>query len=129
MIFGVFGACRLEELTNVSLEHLEKQGDLLLVKIPETKTDVSRSFVIGKEHLQIVNKYTALRPSKTKTDRFFLTYRKEKCTVQPIGRNSFAKMPQEIAKFLNLPQTESYTGHCFRRTSATLLANSGKIKI
>lgn len=34
-------------------------------------------------------------------------------------------MPKEIAKFLGLPEADSYTGHSFRRTSATLLANSG----
>ncbi|XP_026331776.1 hemicentin-1-like [Hyposmocoma kahamanoa] len=34
-------------------------------------------------------------------------------------------MPKEIAKFLNLPDPDLYTGHSFRRTSATLLADSG----
>lgn len=34
-------------------------------------------------------------------------------------------MPKEIAKFIGLPDAESYTGHNFKRTSATLLANSG----
>ena len=27
--------------------------------------------------------------------------------------------------FLNLPNMEEYTGHCFRRTSASILANTG----
>lgn len=34
-------------------------------------------------------------------------------------------MAKEIAKFLSLENPESYTGHCFRRSSATILVNSG----
>ena len=34
-------------------------------------------------------------------------------------------MPQVVAKFLNLPNPEEYTGHCFRRSSATILVDSG----
>ena len=34
-------------------------------------------------------------------------------------------MPQEIAKFLALPNPNDYTGHSFRRTSATLLVDAG----
>jgi hypothetical protein len=34
-------------------------------------------------------------------------------------------MPRDIAQYLNLPDANLYTGHAFRRTSATLLADSG----
>ena len=34
-------------------------------------------------------------------------------------------MAKEIAKFLSLENPKSYTGHCFRRSSATILVNSG----
>ena len=34
-------------------------------------------------------------------------------------------MPRIIARFLKLPNPELYTGHCFRRSSVTQLANSG----
>ncbi|KAJ8981030.1 hypothetical protein NQ317_007852 [Molorchus minor] len=51
---------------------------------------------------------------------------KGKCTKQCVGINSFGKMPSEIAAFLKLPNPELYTGHSFRRSSATLLATSGE---
>jgi hypothetical protein len=41
-----------------------------------------------------------------------------------VGINTFYKMPRMIAEFLKLPLPEYYTGHCFRRSSATLLANT-----
>lgn len=37
----------------------------------------------------------------------------------------FGNMPKIIAQFLGLSEMEKYTGHCFRRTAATLLADSG----
>lgn len=44
---------------------------------------------------------------------FFVNYQKGKCTTQP----------KLIATYLELNDAEEYTGHSFRRTSATLLAN------
>jgi hypothetical protein len=35
------------------------------------------------------------------------------------------KVPKTIAAFLELPNPELYTGHCFRRSSATHISNSG----
>lgn len=70
-------------------------------------------------------KYAALRSTKAKTNRFFLNYQNGKCTSQPIGRNKFGMMPKQIATFLNLQNAHEYTGHSFRRSSATLLADSG----
>lgn len=54
-----------------------------------------------------------------------MRYEKGKCVNQPVGKNTFYRMPSIIARFLNLPNPELYTGHAFRRTSATLLANTG----
>ncbi|KAJ8915695.1 hypothetical protein NQ315_000629 [Exocentrus adspersus] len=37
----------------------------------------------------------------------------------------FSKIPEKIATFFKLPEPSAYTGHCFRRSSATILANCG----
>ena len=34
-------------------------------------------------------------------------------------------MSKQITTYLNLENPQEYTGHCFRRTSATTLVNSG----
>jgi integrase len=44
---------------------------------------------------------------------------------QNIGENMIAKVPKEIATYLKKPHPEEYTSHCFRRTAATILAESG----
>jgi hypothetical protein len=125
LIFGVCGACRREELANITLKDVETHGDILLIQIPNTKNKIPRSFTVDGPFAEIVKKYQHHRSSKGKSDRFFQNYQKGKCTAQVIGLNKFGKMPKEIANFLNLPDADQYTGHTFRRTSATLLADSG----
>lgn len=98
---------------------------MLLIKIPNTKNKIPRSFVVEGDFLRIVQKYMNQRSQKGKTDRFFQNFQQGKCTAQAIGINKFGNMPKEIATFLGLPDAECYTGHSFRRTSATLLADSG----
>ncbi|KAJ8914382.1 hypothetical protein NQ315_017472 [Exocentrus adspersus] len=58
--------------------------------------------------------------------RFFVAYTRGKCTVQCVGVNTFGKIPSEIAAYLQLPNPQLYTGHSFRRSSASILANTGE---
>lgn len=125
LIFGISGACRGIELANITVEDVETDTHLQAINLPNTKTNKERKFVISGEFLNIVKAYQDLRPSGVGTPRFFLNYQNGKCTRQVIGKNKLSNMPKEIATYLNLPNPEQYTGHCFRRTSATLLADSG----
>ena len=43
----------------------------------------------------------------------------------PIGVNYLYDIGKDMAKFLQLAEPNTYTGHCFRRSSATELANNG----
>lgn len=45
--------------------------------------------------------------------------------LQVMGKNLIAKIPQRVAEYLELPNPKTYTGHAFRRTSATLLVDAG----
>ena len=45
--------------------------NMLLIKIPITKNKKVRQLIIDGEFYNIVKKYMALRPEKTKSDRFF----------------------------------------------------------
>lgn len=131
LITGIFGACRREEMTFLRLEDIEDCTGFIKVRIPNTKTKISRLFTInegsmdGVNFLEIFRKYAQLRPSHTEHQRFFLTYRNSKCCTLPVGINTIGGMPKKIAEFLGLPNAKEYTGHCFRRCSATLLADSG----
>jgi integrase len=45
----VSGALRREELTNMVIKDIQQKDDIIVIIIPKTKTNVSRSFVITKE--------------------------------------------------------------------------------
>lgn len=123
---GYCGACRREELTNMSIDDIEYKIDTILVTVPKTKTNVPRLFVISDEvWINLIQKYNNIRPLHTPHRRFFLTYRNGHCTTQPIGINTMGQMPKIMAAFLKLPNPEQYSGHCFRRSSASHLANQG----
>lgn len=130
-IFGLAGACRREELTKITLDDIQDKQNLILVKIPDSKNHTARNFVITSEvnngtYLQLYHKYLNIRPHITTHRRLFVYYKNGKCTCQCVGINTFGKMPSEIAAFLGLPNPELYTGHSFRRSSATILADNGE---
>lgn len=129
-IFGLAGACRREELCKIMVDHIEDKGNLIVVKIPDSKNNTSRIFVVSNEtnkghYLQLYHKYANLRKPSTPHKRFFVLYQQGTCGTQCIGINSFGKMPSKIAAYLQLKNPEHYTGHSFRRSSATMLADSG----
>jgi integrase len=120
-IFGIAGACRREEFLKMSTKDIEDTGSILVVKIPDTKTNKPRTFVIdGRDHdiknmVEIYRRYVSLRPSHTKHERLFVFYRNGKCSTQPVGINTFGKIPSDIAKYLGLTNPHEYSGHTFRR--------------
>lgn len=129
LLFGVFGGCRRQELVNMLVTHVEDRKSVFVVTVPETKTDKKRVFTIIDEDemksLKLIRDYISLRPHGCSEKRLFLSYRQGRCTVQPVGKNTFGKIPCIIAKYLGLNNPKKYTGHCLRRTSATLLAEAG----
>ncbi|CAH1375728.1 unnamed protein product, partial [Tenebrio molitor] len=46
-------------------------------------------------------------------------------STQPVGINTFGKIPSDIAKYLGLTNPHEYSGHTFRRSSATILVDAG----
>ncbi|XP_031359091.1 uncharacterized protein LOC116182690 [Photinus pyralis] len=131
LTLGVAGACRGNELCTSKITDVCDVGDMLVVNIRDTKTNVDRTFTIvnndrsNLNFVELCRKYMSLRKPNTNHDRFFVYYKDNKCTVQPIGKNFFGKLPRQIATFLNLSDAHLYTGHCFRRSSASLLADAG----
>ncbi|XP_033217685.1 uncharacterized protein LOC117173304 isoform X3 [Belonocnema kinseyi] len=128
-IFGLYGATRGCELKSMKIQHVKQQGDLLVVDIPKTETDKSRRFTVNETHAPLVKKYIALRPRGTTSDRFFLNYQHGKCTIQPLGVHKISACPSVIAEYLQLDEPKKYTGHAYRRTSATFLADPEGVEI
>lgn len=113
-------------MKNLKLSDVEDSGKLLHIKIPNTKTKISRSFVVSGSFYEVCMQYIKLRQKvDANIDQFFMNYQRGKCTKQVVGINKFGKIPSQIAEYLKLENPSSYTGHCFRRTSATILVDAG----
>ncbi|XP_074096371.1 uncharacterized protein LOC141525706 [Cotesia typhae] len=125
LTFGVFGALRTSEICNLSIQDVEDTGNQMIVTINDNKNCYPRNFVVGKEYYNHVKKYISLRPDDFDSRRFFFAYHSGKGKRQIIGKNKISEVPRKVAEYLELEHPEAYTGHCFRRTAATLLANSG----
>jgi len=129
LIIGISGACRQHEWLNLQVDDVKDLGKCLNVTVYSSKTNSKRQFVISPGNdinfVDIVKKYMALRPPNCFHNRFFIQHIKGKCTPQPIGINRMSACPASIAEFLGLPNPRGYTGHCFRRSSYTLLADTG----
>ncbi|KAJ8917045.1 hypothetical protein NQ315_012964 [Exocentrus adspersus] len=106
----------------MTINDIQDRNDMLLKK---------RSFIISDENingvstLAIYRKYVASRNPETPHSRFFVAFHQGKCTQQVMGKNILAKIPCKVAQLLKLENAHQYTGHCLRRTSATLLVNAG----
>lgn len=120
---GVAGACRRDQLVNMTIDDVTDHGAILMVRLPDSKSGGYRTFTVASGEgqlfcpLSVYRKYVALRPPHTKSRRLFLYYRDGKCTIQTVGINTLAKIPSQIAQFLNLPEPSRYTGYCFKRSS------------
>ncbi|KAJ8984761.1 hypothetical protein NQ317_012124 [Molorchus minor] len=112
LILGIAGACRTDELVNLTVDDIE---------------DIPRIFVVTDvgNMLEFFRKYLSLRLPHVKHKRLFLYYKAGKCSSQPVGKNTMGKIPSVVASYLKLPDVACYTGHCLRRSSATLLADAG----
>lgn len=107
LIFGLNGACRRAELCSLTVKDIEDTGKILVITLHDTKTKKRRVFTVGSEcnGYEIYHKYLRLRPKQVvKHNRFFIYYNHGKCTIQPVGINSFAKIPQKSCRILKTPR-------------------------
>lgn len=61
--------------------------------------------------------------------RFWRHWRWEKWTSLPVGHNPLSETPRRIAEWLGKENLDTFTGHCFRRSSATAYANATGDKV
>lgn len=125
LIIGVSGACRKHELVQLTVDDIEDLNSAVLIKISDTKTKAPRSFTVTGKFYKLFKKYASLRPPNTNERRFFLNYQNTRCTRQPVGINKIGGIPKQVAQYLGLKDPTLYTGHCYRRSSATILVDAG----
>jgi len=132
-ILALDGGLRISEIHDLEFEDLTVYDDHIKVVLKKRKTDRkgegSCYFSMKRTFEQncpifLFKKYCALIPFEKKGN-LFRQFRNDKYTQQVLGKNSIAAIPSIIAKYLNLPNPKSFTGHSLRRTASTWLAESG----
>ena len=95
--------------------------------VPET----AYTLITGATEVKIINDYEHCYRVEDRKGRYFrmLKYGGDgtriMATAKNIGHNTTAKTGIRIANRLELENPELYTGHIFRRTAATICAESG----
>lgn len=108
---GLLGSCRIHELYAMKIEHIQDVQSALVVTVPASKTKKSRIFTIAGKFYKICKKYVDdVRRFGYTPSILFLQHVGGKCFDERIDGYKFAKMGQQIAKFLALPYTYMYTG-------------------
>ncbi|KAK4885519.1 hypothetical protein RN001_001790 [Aquatica leii] len=75
LIIGFNGACRRDELLNLSTNDIEFKQDSIIISIPKTKNNILHTFAITDTNwIELIKQYAKLRPIKTNHKIFFITY-------------------------------------------------------
>lgn len=131
---GIQGALRVSELVNLEYNDVTfLENGAVDIFIKKSKTDPASKghhFIITPNCnpklccVTRLQKYMDLMD--TKMGRLFRKISPSgKPTRQPIGINTMGTLPRFIAHFLDLTNVDEFSGHSFRRTSATLLSEQG----
>ena len=131
---GFFGALRTSELAQLTFDHVKQDDEGVWISFDfATKTEAAGSDVrfllpISKEPaicpIRLLAVYKQELGPALCTGRFFKSHRGH-FIDSPVGKNSLAQVPRRVAEFLRLPNSEKYTSHTWRRSSATAYADSG----
>lgn len=135
ILCAFYGALRISELAALTKNSILPVENGLMLHFVRTKTDkagVGTSILLPRLRNPLsdpVAIYEAYLPHiKTKmSTRLFLTWdsRMRKYKNSPIGVNQLHKLPSMVAQHNNLPDPGRFTGHSFRVSCATALADGG----
>lgn len=136
LCLGYFGCLRCDDLSKLCWEHLQWKDEGCWVSLFERKTGVvenTHRFLMPKAASEDICPVLITQMFKTashmETGRIFRTIKHNKFRDTPKGIHKLRLIPKAIASFLELEHSEKYTGQCFRRSSATALADSGETRV
>jgi integrase len=136
LLTGFYGGMRCCEIVALTWEDVVFAQEGILLTIRYSKTD--RAGIGATKLLPALEEkalsslfYFSLYKEQVadRMGRLFRNFANDKFTKSPIGKNAITTFPRKITEFLDLPNPESYTGHSFRVSSATVLVDEGASSI
>jgi len=133
VIMAFFGGLRLTECMNLQLEKIIRSsvGYTITHSRAKQRSDkMFTKFLVPQEggyadrlavYLKKVNEQLSIFQGRV----WYTATKSSFVKKQPMGVNMLNRLPQELAKYLNLPECDHYTFHSFRRTAATSAADAG----
>lgn len=82
-------------------------------------------FITGEPYVNPIKHYASLHNEAKAVGNFLKNINSHGHVTQNIGKNTLAKYPKDIANYLSIENSADFSGHSFRRTGATILADSG----
>lgn len=133
VLFSYYGALRTSEAASLSFDSVTVVEEGIMLFIIRKKTDkagIGETKLIPKNDNKLlcpVAIFDVYKQSVPQHERLWVKYDKklEKFVRMPIGRNTLAKIASQVALFLKKNNAEMFTGHSFRVSSATVLADAG----
>jgi integrase len=136
LLTGFYGGMRCCEIVALTWEDIVFSEEGVLVTIRFSKTDrggiraTKLLLALEKRAVSSLHYFSIYRDLVAdRSGRLFRNFSSGNFTRAPIGKNTIATIPQMIAKFLGLTDPKLYTGHSFRVSSATVLADEGASSI
>ncbi|KAJ8672609.1 hypothetical protein QAD02_003868 [Eretmocerus hayati] len=127
LALGLSGCCRMHELIELLMNQVVILENCLIITIPKNKTKngLEKIFRVVGSFFELVQRYLAARASLDHP-RFLMSYRSSCGFINvPAGKVTIRTVPTVVAEFLGLPSFHEYTGHCVRRSAATIYASTG----
>ena len=131
LVVGLHGLLRVSEMANLRCEDVKEEDDGdFVIKVTASKTDQRKGgwfYRVTGGDAKYVKEYVRSLPEEAKKGRFFKRPLKTKrrFAAQPVGKNTLGSIPRLIARLLKRKDERSFSGHSFRRTGATILADTG----
>jgi integrase len=132
VLMAFFGGLRLQECCDLKLEQIIRGPDgytITHMRSKQRNDKIFTKFVVPQDGGYSDRLAVYIKKLNDQLHKFqgrvWFTGTPRGLKKQGMGLNMVGKVPHEVAKYMNLPEWETYTFHSFRRTSATSAADAG----
>lgn len=128
-LIAYYGCCRIADIVFLDFTAIKISDSQVTVTIQRSKSAASIAktefFIPNSDGVPVVDLFQQyIQAQNPQAGRFWRHWRNDRWTSLVVGHNPLAETSRIIATWLEKDDVDSYTGHCFRRSSATAYANS-----
>lgn len=128
LILATCGGLYRKQIHNLDVDTvIDETTRIRVIVAKDDKTGTAFEFYIYDNseypYATTIRRYMDLRPKDCSLKNFMLAYKKGKVLSYPAGINSFGTVPPIVARFLKLPEPDSFTARSLISTSKELCSS------